>query len=68
MTHADRIRDMSDEELATLFTGICSARDHIITDKLAQAGVDAELIEFPCGSYQRHLAWLKEEANRNDWV
>ena len=61
MTHADRIRDMSDEELATLFMEICSARDHIIMCKLVHAGVDAELIEFPCGSYQRHLAWLKEE-------
>lgn len=62
-THGDRIRSMTDEELADLFNAIISERDHFIMDKLARMGIAAELIEFPEVSVQAHLKWLKEVAD-----
>lgn len=61
-TNADRIRSMSDEELAELFEQIVSQRDHYLLKKLQEAGIDAELYEMPEASKKKHLDWLRQPA------
>ena len=67
MTYADWIRNMSDEELAALITGMTSEAQRIMVEqlrnKLAEQGIDVELIlvDFTQGSYTRHLQALQEE-------
>lgn len=62
ITNADRIRGMSDEELAELFEQIVSQRDHYLLKKLQEAGIDAELYEMPEASKKKHLDWLRQPA------
>ncbi len=62
LSRADRIRDMSDEELAELFEQIVSQRDHYLLKKLQEAGIDAELYEMPEASKKKHLDWLRQPA------
>ena len=63
MTRGDVIRSMDDETLATLFTEIISARDHLFLEKLKEKGIEADLIEFPLNSWKKHLNWLKGDVN-----
>lgn len=62
ITNADRIRAMSDEELAELFEQIVSQRDHYLLKKLQEAGIDADLYEMPEASKKKHLDWLRQPA------
>ena len=59
MTIADRIRGMTDEELATFLTAILSERDRIISKQFAEKGVPNTLVEVPIVSYARHLEYLR---------
>ena len=61
-TNADRIREMRDEELAELFYGICSERDHIFLERMRDAGFEnaVMLIETPIESMMTHLNWLRQ--------
>ena len=59
MTIADRIRGMTDEELAAFLTGIISERDHMMSKKLDECGVPNILIEVPAISMARHLEYLQ---------
>lgn len=55
MTNGDRIRQMTDEELAAEFPhDICSG----IT------GVECREFDLPC--YECRIAWLKKEVNNAD--
>jgi hypothetical protein len=47
MTIAERIRIMSDDELADLFSTIMSDRDHKIQCQLHERGIDIDFIEMP---------------------
>ena len=59
-TNADRIRAMSDEELAELLQGILHERDVIICEKLSNQGIEISLVEAPDVSFMAHLEWLKQ--------
>lgn len=61
MTNADRIREMTDEELAELFVNVVSQRDQWWANNLKD--VDFELVEIPICSAKIHLDWLREEAD-----
>lgn len=61
MTNGDRIRSMSDEELADLLTNLISVQDHNTLQKLWSAGIAASLCEMPVVSRTKHLEWLKAE-------
>lgn len=59
-TNADRIRAMSDEELAELFLSIIHERELLIIEKLNEQGIEASLFEAPNASVKAHLEWLKQ--------
>ena len=59
-TNADRIRAMSDEELAELFGAILHEREIIIIEKLHKQGIEARLVEAPGLAFNAHLEWLKQ--------
>jgi hypothetical protein len=61
MTVADWIRSMTDEELAAFITGLISERDHVMSEKLAEQGVQNSLIEIPELSVLNHLKYLQSE-------
>ena len=61
-TNADRIRALSDEDLAELFEQTVSQRDHYLLKKLQEAGIDAELYEIPEATKKKHLDWLRQPA------
>jgi len=61
-TNADRIRAMSDEELAELLWAILHERDVIIIEKLSKQGIEASLIEVPDRDIAVHIEWLKQPA------
>ena len=61
-TNADRIREMSDEELAELFGAIIREREIILLRELREKGVDASIVEVPELTYKAHLEWLKQSA------
>lgn len=58
-TYGDRVRSMDDEELATLFFALISELEHRFMEKLAEAGIDADLIEFPYDGIQAHLDLMR---------
>ena len=65
MTNADRIRSMSDEELAEFLEAIISQRQQTILENLNGVGIDdVKLVEFPTAAKQFWLEWLKEEVKR----
>ena len=67
-TNAERIRAMSDEELAELFQSIIHERDVTMIEKLKGQGIEASLVEAPVLSAKAHLEWLTqpvEEATPN---
>ena len=59
-TNADRIRAMSDDELAKLLWAILHERDVIMIEKLSEQGIEASLIETPGRDIAAHLEWLKQ--------
>ena len=61
-TNADRIRDMSDEELAELLHSIIHEGDVMMIEKLKKQGIEASLVEAPVLSVKAHLEWLKQPA------
>ena len=61
MTNADAIRQMSDEDLAILFTTIIAERDKMWMEKLKAVGVRADFIESPAMSIRAHLNYLRKE-------
>lgn len=63
MTNGDFIREMDDNALAVLFEQICHVRDEYAVQKMSDAGIPVELIEFPAVSVEAHLAWLKQEVS-----
>ena len=66
-TNADRIRAMTDEELAEMITSMLSERDKIMLKKLYDFGIYATLVEDLSESFEYHLNWLKQESeNLND--
>ena len=65
-TNADRIRAMSDEELAVLFETIMHERDVIMIEKLNKQGIEASLVEAPELSMKNHLQWLQQPAEVNN--
>lgn len=65
MTNAQKIRAMSDEELAELIEQIVSERDHYLLKKLHEAEIDAELYEMPEISKRKHLEWLQQPAEED---
>lgn len=62
MTVADWIRSMTDLELAAFLYEILHQRDLIITEKLAEQGVQHTLVEVPAISIAKHLKFLKSPA------
>ena len=62
MTHADRIRAMSDEELAELFGAILREREIILLQQMRKQGVEASIMEMPKLTFNAHLEWLKQSA------
>ena len=64
MTNADKIRAMSDEELAALITAIMSRQRTIIMQGLQAAGVadNIGVMEIPAMTMAAHLKWLREPA------
>lgn len=62
MTNADRIRMMTDEELAIMFEEIVAETERKFMRTLADANISADLIQLPQASYSAQLEWLKEEA------
>lgn len=61
-TNGDRIRAMSDEELAKLFWSIIHERELLIIEKLNEQGIEASLFEAPNASVKAHMEWLKQPA------
>ena len=64
MTNADKIRAMSDEQLAALITAIMSRQRATIMQQLQAAGVadNISVVEMPTMTMAAHLAWLREPA------
>ena len=64
MTNADKIRAMSDDDLAALLTALMSRQRASIIKKLQDKGValNVEIVEMPLLTKAAHLEWLKEPA------
>ena len=61
-TNADRIRAMSDEELAELFGAVLREREIILLKQLEKQGIEASIAELPDETFNAHLEWLKQPA------
>lgn len=61
LTNADRIRDMSDEELAELLTAVTQKSANKLCESLKSVEVDLSSCNFHI-LYEAHLDWLKQEA------
>ena len=59
-TNADRIRAMSDEELAELFGAILREREIILLQQMRKQGVEASIMEMPKLTFNAHLEWLQQ--------
>ena len=60
-TNADRIRAMTDEELAELLTAVAQKSANKLCESLKTVEVDLSNCNFHI-LYEAHLDWLKEEA------
>jgi hypothetical protein len=60
-TNADRIRSMSDEELAELLTAVAQKSASKLCESLKTVEVDLSNCNFHI-LYEAHLDWLKQEA------
>lgn len=67
MTNGDKIRSMSDEELATLISGIMASQRAEMIARLRMQGVIVEAIEAPLLSAAAHLKWLREPAEGGNY-
>ena len=65
ITNADRIRSMTDEELAELLTAVAQKSAHKLCESLKTVEVDLSNCNFHI-LYEAHLGWLKEEVTAND--
>lgn len=54
MTNADRVRSMSDEELATWI-------DHLQADAYERGMMETAIVDYP-NTYSNWLDWLRKEA------
>lgn len=67
MNHGDRIRQMDNETLAYLITTMLAEQEQKITKTLAEAGVDATIIEL---DFERqaaiHKEWLDSAAEEEE--
>lgn len=61
-TNADRIRAMSDEDLAELFGAILREREIVLLKQLRDQGVEASIVEIPGSTFNAHLEWLQQPA------
>lgn len=61
MTNADRIRSMTDEELAKLLTDVAQKSADKLCESLKTVKVDLSNCNFHI-LYEVHLDWLKQEA------
>ena len=61
ITNADRIRSMTDEELAELLTAVAQKSANKLCDSLKTVEVDLSNCNFHI-LYEAHLDWLKQEA------
>ena len=61
MTNANRIRAMTDEELATLLTDVAKKSAEKLCESLKAVDVDLRNCDFAI-LYRAHLDWLREEA------
>jgi hypothetical protein len=52
---------MTDIELAQFLAMILSERDKIMCKKLAERGIEIDLIEIPALSLKKHLEYLQSE-------
>ena len=59
-TNADRIRSMTDEELAELLTAVAQKSAEKLCESLKTVEVDLSNCNFHI-LYEAHLDWLKEE-------
>lgn len=72
MTFADRIRNMSDEQLATFIHGIASSSQILLVQSLNQRLAEAnirvsfELVDFLPMSIADHLRALQQEMEDDD--
>jgi hypothetical protein len=60
-TNADRIRSMTDEELAELLTAVAKKSADKLCESLKTVEVDLSNCNFHI-LYEAHLDWLREEA------
>lgn len=65
LTNADRIRAMTDEELAELLTAVAQKSARKLCESLKTVEVDLRNCNFHI-LYEAHLDWLKEEVTAND--
>ena len=66
-TNYDRIRNMSVDEMASLFYGIIHERDLHIMKSLEEQGIEASLIETtPAVHITYHKKWLESEVSENE--
>ena len=60
ITNADRIRSMTDEELATLLTDVAKKSAEKLCESLKTVDVDLSNCDFDI-LYKAHLDWLRQE-------
>lgn len=66
-TKADRIRGMSDEDLALMFTTIVSeVQDDIITDLTKKLGISVSLVHYPIADFGSQLDFLRRPWKCNE--
>ena len=64
-TNADRIRSMSDEELAELLTSVAKKSADKLCESLKSVEVDLSNCNFHI-LYEAHLDWLRQEVSDDD--
>ena len=63
ITNADRIRAMSDEELADLIVGIMSRQRAMMLQRLSGELPNVSVVEMPMMAKAAHLKWLQQPAD-----
>ena len=62
MTNGDKIRAMTDEELAWMFTDLMHRQRMDTLSHVQRLGLVVNVVEMPLLSQAAHLKWLREEA------
>ena len=65
ITNADRIRSMTEEELAELLTAVAKKSADKLCESLKSVEVDLSNCNFNI-LYEAHLDWLRQEVTAND--